>query len=164
MNEFIENTHELFNDVVNQIAEKSLVKNGEVIVVTGSTQHSSGATNALQAYMVGNILVKGTGHGTENVSGRLCVLKEDDTDLSSFIPGDILVVSRTTNDILHMLRQCSGVITEESESNSGLVPAGYALDIPVIADAKGATLVLKSGIKVRLDPETGCVYNSDVNE
>jgi len=161
MNEFIENTHELFNAVVNKVAEDNYVHNGDIIVVTGSTQYSSGTTNTLQAYIVGNILLRGAGHGTTSVSGRVYVIKEGETDFSNFISGDILVVSRTTNDILHLLRQCSGIITEENSSNSGIIPAGYALDIPVIADANGATTMLKTGSKVKLDAVTGCVYNSE---
>ena len=160
INEYIENTHELFNDVVKKVGEHKYANNGDIIVVTGSTQYSSGTTNTLQAYIVGNILLKGTGHGAASVSGRVCVIK-DGVELNSLIAGDILVVSRTTNDILHLMRQCSGVITEESETDSGIVSAGYALDIPVIADAKGATSILKTGSKVKIDAVTGCVYNSE---
>jgi len=161
LNEFIENIHELFNDVVHKVAEYNYVSNGDIIVVTGSTQYSSGTTNTLQAYIVGNILLRGTGHGAAGVSGRVYVIQDGDTDFSNFISGDILVVARTTKDILHLMRQCSGIITEENAGDSGIVPAGCALDIPVIADAKGATTILKAGAKVKLDTKTGYVYNSE---
>jgi phosphohistidine swiveling domain-containing protein len=44
------------------------------------------------------------------------------------------------------------------------VPAGCALGIPVVAEAKGATLILKTGIKVKIDAKTGYVYNSEGGE
>jgi len=163
LNEYEENTHTLFDEVVHKVAEYNFVNDGDVIVVTGSSQSSSGTTNMLQAHIVGDILLRGTGNGTKSVVGRVCVIREDDNDLSGFTEGDILAVSRTTNDILQLMRQCSGVITEESESDSGIVPAGYALGIPVIADASGATSVLKSGAKVRIDAVSGYVYNSGIS-
>jgi pyruvate kinase len=163
-NEYIENTHDLFNDVVNKVAENNYAANGDIVIVTGSTQNSAGTTNSLQAHIVGNILIEGKGNGAMPVSGRVFVIKEQDRDFSSFVSGDILVVPRTTNEILHLMRQCSGVITEESESESGIIAAGYALDIPVIADAKGATSILKSGVKIKLDAKSGFVYNSDSDE
>jgi len=161
LNEYIENTHELFIDVVNKVVQYNLVKNGDIVIVTGSSQLSSGATNTLQAHVVGNILLTGSGNGMKSVSGRVYVIKEGETDFSNFTSGDILAVARTTNDILQLMRQCSGIITEESESESGIVPAGFALNIPVIADAKGATSVLKTGAKIKIDAATGYVYNSD---
>jgi len=160
LNEFVESSHALFNDVVHRVADDGFVCDGDVIVVTGSSQDSAGTTNMLQAHIVGNILLRGTGNGTKSVTGRVCVVRDEETDLENFTSGDILAVARTTNEILHLMRQCSGVITEENESDSGVVPAGYALGIPVIADANGATMILKSGAKVRIDALTGYVYNS----
>lgn len=166
MNNFIENTHDLFDDVIDKIMERGFVKDGDLVVITGSTQYSSGATNTLQVHIVGNILLKGmsSGNGTDGTSGRVCVIKEEEKDLNGFVPGDILAISRTTTDILRIMRQCSGVITEENESDSGAVPAGQALDIPVISGAKGATSILKTGSKIKIDVKNGYVYNSDTAE
>ena len=164
MNEFIENTQELFNDVVNRTAEYKFVENGDIVIVTGSTEYSAGTTNSLQVHIIGNILLRGTGNGEKSISGPAFVIKEEDGDFSNFKSGDILVVTRTTNDILHLMRQCSGVITEENENDSGIVAAGCALDIPVISDAKGATAVLKTGSKIKLDAISGYVYNSDTGD
>ena len=164
LNEYKENAQELFNDVVKKMEQQTFVKSGDIIIITGSTQRSLGATNTLQAHIVGNILLKGSGYGAKSVSGRVFVAKEEGYDLSDFSSGDILVVPRTTNEVLQLMRQCSGVITEESESGSGIVSAGIALDIPVIADAKGATMIIKTGSKIKIDAKKGYVYNSEGNE
>ena len=161
MNDFIENSQELAADVISKIVEKGYVKDGDIIVITGSTQLSAGATNMLQVQIVGDILLKGRGEGTDNVSGRVCVIKNEEKDLINFIPGDILAVAITTTNILHLMRQCSGIITEEGASGSGVVSAALAIDIPVISGAKNATQILKTGSKVRLDTTDGYVYNSD---
>jgi pyruvate kinase len=136
------------------------VKDGDIVVMTGSSQSYSGVTNMIQAHIVGNILLKGNGNGANGISGRVYVVKDDKDSFSNFTAGDILVVVRTTNDILHLMRQCSGIITEERESESGVVSAGYALDIPVISGAKGATAILKTGAKIRIDAKSGHIYNS----
>ena len=80
LNEFVENTHELFKDVVSRIAERDLAKTGDIVIVTGSTRYSSGTTNTLQAHIVGNILLKGEGNGIECVKGRVYVIKNDDLE------------------------------------------------------------------------------------
>jgi pyruvate kinase len=160
MNEYMDNAHDLFDDVLKRITALNLVKDGDIVVITGSTRHSAGSTNTLQVHIVGNILLKGAGNGADSVSGRVCVIKDEEKDFSSFRGGDILVVTRTTTDILHLMRQCSGVITEESEIDSGIVAAGYALDIPIISNAKSATSMLRTGLKLKIDAKNGYVYNS----
>ena len=162
MNDYLENKDDLIGAVLNQISERGIVADGEIVVITGSTQNSAGATNTLQAHIVGNVLIRGVGNGAESTSGRVCVIKDEKRDFNNFRAGDILVVSRTTNDTLHIMRQCAGVITEEDEHDSGLVPAGYALDIPVIAGAKNATSILKTGTTLQIDAKNGYVYNSDM--
>jgi len=161
MNNYIENAQELFNDVMEKILAKGFVKEGDLIVITGSTQRSSGATNTLQVHIVGDILLKGKGVGIEDVVGRVCVIKDDEKDIKDFLPGDLLAVSVTTTDVLHLMKQCAGVITEEDEKDSGVVAAALALDIPVISGARNATQVLKTGSKIRIDADKGYVYNND---
>ncbi|MCL2095917.1 MAG: pyruvate kinase [Oscillospiraceae bacterium] len=163
MNEYVENENDLFNDVASRILETGLVKEGDVIVMTGSTQRSSGSTNTLQVHIVGDILLKGKGAGLEDVSGRVYVVKESEKDFSGFSPGDIIAAARTTTDVLQIMRQCAGVITEENEEDSGIVAAAYALDIPVISNANGATAMLRTGVRIKLDAQKGYVYNTDTN-
>ena len=57
------------------------------------------------------------------------------------------------------MRQCSGVITEETEAESGIVSAGYALEIPIISSAENATSILITGSKIRIDAKKGYIYN-----
>ena len=54
MNAYVENAQELFIDVAERVFEKGFVKDGDIIVITGSTQRSSGTTNTLQVHRVGD--------------------------------------------------------------------------------------------------------------
>ena len=159
MNDFIENTQELVIDAVAKVVETGLIKNGDLTVITGSTQESSGATNMLEVHIIGDILLRGVGNGLDDVSARVSVIRDEEKDIASFIPGSILVVVKTTNEILRLMRHCSGIITEESELESGIVAAGYALEIPVISSAENATSILVTGSKIRIDAKKGYIYN-----
>lgn len=161
MNLFREDSLELFNDAINKVVEHGLAKNGELIVVTGSSQRSLGATNTLQVHVIGDILLKGTGNKVGVVTGKMCVFPEGDQDMGKFVAGDILVVSRTTNELLHLCRQAAGIITEEATDESGVAAAGLALGIPVITAANAATHYLRSGSSVKLDSIRGYVYNDE---
>ena len=159
MNDFIENTQELVIDAVAKVVETGFIKNGDLTVITGSTQESSGATNMLEVHIIGDILLRGVGNGLDDVSARVSVIRDEEKDIASFIPGSILVVVKTTNEILRLMRHCSGIITEESELESGIVAAGYALEIPVISSAENATSILVTGSKIRIDAKKGYIYN-----
>ena len=159
MNTFIENTQELINDAITRVTDHGLIKNGELIVITGSSQESSGATNTLQIHIIGDVLLRGTGNGLDEISGRISVIKDEEKDIANFVPGNILVAVRTTNEILRLMRQCSAIVTEESETESGIVAAGYALGIPVISNAARATSILVTGAKIRIDAKKGYIYN-----
>ena len=54
-------------------------------------------------------------------------------------------------------------ITEEDARDSGVVAAAYALDKPVISNAKQATAMLKTGTRIKIDIDKGYVYNSDTS-
>ncbi|MCL1975924.1 MAG: pyruvate kinase [Firmicutes bacterium] len=159
MNGFIQNEQDLFSEVLNKVEESGFVKSGDIVVITGSSRHLAGITNTLEVHIVGNVLLKGLGNGAESVSGRVCVIKDIKKDLGLFMAGDILAVPCTTNDILHLMRQCSGIITEESAVDSGIVAAGCALDLAVIYAAENATSVLRVGSKIKIDARSGYVYN-----
>ena len=79
---------------------------------------------------------------------------------AKFMEGDILVMPKTNNDMLSLLRRASGIITEEDGVNSHAAVVGLALDIPVITGVINATDILKTGAVVTLDAARGVVSNS----
>jgi len=53
-NRFIANSIALFDNVVYKVVKHTFVKDGDVVVITGSSPSSPGVTNMLQAYTIGN--------------------------------------------------------------------------------------------------------------
>ena len=135
-----------------------LIENGELIVFTaGSPLGVSGTTNLLKVHLVGHILAKGDGVTNYSATGNLCVAHSEQEALENYRPGDILVINHTTNALLPVLKEVSGVITEVGGTNSHAAIVGMALELPVLVGVENAVTLLKSGATVTLDAERGIV-------
>ncbi|CDC81334.1 pyruvate kinase [Clostridium sp. CAG:964] len=71
-----------------------------------------------------------------------------------------MVITKTTNNILPLLKTAGGIITEEDGLTSHAAIVAMALDKPVIIGAKNATKLLKTGTTVKLDCSRGLVFNA----
>ena len=157
-----EDMDELFEHAVHRAVEEGFMKNGDLVVITAGTPLGiSGTTNLLKVHLVGNILVQGKGATNYTVCGNLCVAKDEEEALLNFHPGDILVIPQTSNNILHLMRDAAGIITEAPGLNSHAAVVGMALEKPVMVDTQNATKILKSGTTVTMDAERGiAMYGS----
>ena len=150
----------LFDHAVRRAQEAGLVQDGDLVVITaGVPLGISGTTNMMKVHIVGDILVTGRGILPMTVSGPLCVCENEEQARLHCKPGDILVIPKTSNSLLEILRDCAGIITEQDGANSHGAIVGLALNIPVLTGAKGAVHVLRSGTTVTLDMERGIVCN-----
>lgn len=157
------NTDELFDHVVDRAVDKHLLESGDLVVITaGVPLGVSGTTNLLKVHLVGHVLVSGTSASRETVCANLCVCKDQKEALEKFHKGNILVIPQTTNDILPLLRDAAGIITEQAGLNSHAAIVGLALNKPVIVGARNATDILKSGTAVTLDACRGIVYHGNI--
>ena len=156
-----QDSEELFAEAL-QVAESTgMVNKGELVVITsGLPLGVTGTTNMIKVDVIGNILVSGAGVGNQTVCSSLCVCKDIEEANQKFMEGDILVMPKTDNEMLSLLRRASGIITEEDGTNSHAAVVGLALDIPVITGAVNATEILKNGAIVTLDAVRGVVSNS----
>lgn len=154
-------TDELFDHVVEKSVKRGLLENSDLVVITaGIPLGISGTTNLLKVHLVGNILVTGRAIGTGQICGNLCVCKNENEALANFRKGDILVMNHTNNNVLSLVKDSSGIITEIDGTNSHAAIIGLALEKPVIVGAENATKLLKSGTSVTLDANRGIVYSS----
>jgi pyruvate kinase len=160
LSEFIESPDALFKAAAEQIKQAKLAKDGDLIVVTGSSSLHYNITNSLQVHILGNILASGKGEGTVRVEGKACVISRQSLSCN-FSSGDILVIDKTTNDILHLIKRAGGIVTEEEAAESGAVSAAIALDIPVIAGVENATRLITDGSEIILDPVSGQICNNN---
>lgn len=155
------NTDALFEHIVTVAQEENLVKTGDLAVITaGIPLGVSGTTNMLKVHLVGDVLVTGTPINNRNYCGHLCVCTSEKEAHDNFNAGEILVISKTTNNILPLLRTAGGIITEEDGMSSHAAIVAMALDKPVIIGAKNATKLLKTGTIVKIDGKRGIVFNA----
>lgn len=127
-------TDELFEHIVAVAEEHGLVQAGDIAVITaGIPLGISGTTNMLKVHLVGDVLVSGTVVNELSTCGPLCVCKTEEEALQKFRRGDILVLPKTTNATMPLIRQASGIVTEMDGVNSHAAIAAMALDKPGIA-------------------------------
>ena len=152
-------TDEIFQNAVDNALAAGLIKNGDLVVITGGMPVGiSGTTNMIKIHIVGDILVSGISLNGLSATGVLCVIASSKSSPEDFKGGDILVIEKSSEQILHLIKNASAVITEEGADSPTAIVA-RALDIPVIVEAAKATEILTSGIAVRIDGEKGLVYS-----
>ena len=159
MVELKETTEEIFDHAVHTALKHKYVSNGDLVVITGGMPSGiSGTTNVLKAHIVGDVLLKGKGLNNLRATGSVYVVNDEEKAIKEFHQGNIIVLSKTTTKILPLLKNAAAIITEEDDSDSKAVTVGLALEIPIIADAEGATMTLKSGTIVTVKSNEGIVY------
>ncbi len=159
MSEMRSNSDELFEHAVECARRTHIVKNGDLVVITGGAPVGiSGTTNIMKVHLVGDILVKGESITSLHKTAKVCVANTKEELEKNFEDGDIVVNSKTTHDMVGFLKKASGIITEEEGDTCYAAILGLALDIPVITGAKNCTKILKSGTVVTIDASQGYVY------
>jgi pyruvate kinase len=154
------NTDELFENAVEQALKTELVKHGDAVVITaGVPVGVSGSTNILKVQVVGNVLIKGEGINDISVSGKVCVCNNEQEAIDNFENGDILVIPKTSNSIINVLKGATAIITEQKGVYSHAAIVGLTRDIPVICGAENATEIIKNGTTVTVDATRGIVYS-----
>lgn len=154
-----DSTDKMFSHAVELAQSTGLVEQGDVVVITaGAPIGVSGTTNMLHVQIVGNVLVKGTGVTNISVHGKLCVCENETQLREKFEEGDIIVIPKTTNSMMDILKQSSGIITEQGDVESHAAIVGLTLGIPVLCGAANATQILRHGTAVSLDSVRGLVY------
>ncbi|HPS57351.1 MAG TPA: pyruvate kinase [Spirochaetota bacterium] len=153
-------TDEIFQNSVENAFNEGLVKNGDLVVITGGMPVGiSGTTNMIKIHVVGDILVEGVSINSLSSTGIVCVVAENKSTAEDFKGGEILVIKKSCDAILHLIKNASGVITEEDSADSPAAIVAKALDIPVITSARNATEILTSGTAVRIDGGSGLIYS-----
>ncbi|MDP4120289.1 MAG: pyruvate kinase [Bacillota bacterium] len=156
------NTDELFEHVIDVAEKAGLVQSGDLTVIAaGVPLGVSGTTNLLKVHLVGNVLVSGEIVTHHKICSTVCVCQNEAEALKNFTDGDILVIPKTSNEILPLIKKASGIITEIGGINSHAAIVGLTLDKPVIVGATNATKLLKTGTNVTMDASRGIVFTGN---
>ncbi|MDX9800497.1 MAG: pyruvate kinase [Spirochaetia bacterium] len=153
-------TDEIFELTINSVLNAGMLKNGDIVVITGGIPVGvSGTTNMIKIHVVGDLLVRGKSANKLSATGILCVIADNKSSAGDFKGGDILVIRKSSDAILQLVKNAAAVITEEDISDSPAAIAAKALDIPLLTNANQATEILISGIAVRIDGTKGLVFS-----
>ena len=153
-------TDEIFQNSVENAFNEELVKNGDLVVITGGMPVGiSGTTNMIKIHVVGDVLVEGISLNGLSSTGIVSVIADNKSTIEDFKGGEILVIKKSCDSILHLIKNATGVITEEDPDDSPAAIVAKALDIPVITSARNATEILTSGTAVRIDGGNGLIYS-----
>jgi pyruvate kinase len=164
MSEARSNTDELFDHAVECAQKTGLIKDGELVVITGGAPMGvAGTTNIMKVHLVGHILASGKGLDSLNTTANVCVATNYEQLEKNFCDGDIVVTNNITKDMIPILKKAAGIISEETGEAVNATVLAAALDIPVIVAAAGSTKILKSGTTITMDAKCGLVYSGTEN-
>lgn len=151
-------TGQTFQAAINVAQEKSLLLEGDLVVMTaGTLQGVSGSTDLIKVEVVTAVRGKGVGIGQGAVSGRARVIHTN-IDANHFNPGEILVARQTSADLIDAIRKASGIITEDGSLTSHAAVIGLRLGVPVIVGVRNATAAIRNGEIITLDMQRGMIY------
>lgn len=155
-------TSQTFRAALNVAQERTLLKEGDLVVMTAGTLPGvSGSTDLIKVEIVTAVVARGTGVGQGSVSGKARVVRSA-ADAVNLAQGEILVATQTTADHLEAIRKASGIVTEEEGLTSHAAVIGLRLGIPVIVGVKNATSVVRDGSILTLDVKRGLIYSGAV--
>ncbi len=158
-------TDEMFDEAINRSEDTGIIHSGDLVVITGGIPVGiSGTTNMMKTHIVGNVLVEGFGVNIKSAHGIVVVVNPENINTVTFNDGDILVISKTTEDMLPMIKHAAAIVTEETEDDCQAVTVAKALGIPAIYSALQSTKILKSGTAVTVNPSKGHVASGVIEE
>ncbi len=111
MSETRKNTDELFDHAVECAQKTGLIKDGDLVVITGGAPMGvAGTTNIMKVHLVGHILVSGRGLDSINATANVCVATSYEELKKSFCDGDIVVTNNVTKNMIPILKKSAGII------------------------------------------------------
>lgn len=152
-------TDEILELSVDESLKHNYVDHGDVVIITaGVPVGEAGTTNLMKVHVIGDLLAKGQGVGKLSVVGNAVVVKNAEEASAYDTEGCILVTVSTDREMMPIIEQCAGIITEEGGLTSHAAVVGLSLGIPVIVGVKEATSLIRHGQEITMDAETGVVY------
>ena len=99
----------------------------------------------------------GLGASRGTAKGKVRIVKSA-VEADDFRKGDILVTVMTDPSMTHILAKASGIICDIGGITSHASILAREMGIPCVVNSKKATEILKDGMEVHLDGESGEVH------
>lgn len=155
----VNTTDEILDLSVDEALKHNYVDHGDVVIITaGVPVGEAGTTNLLKVHVIGDLLAKGQGVGKLSIVGKAIVAKNANEALAYDTNGCILVTIATDREMMPIIENCAGIITEEGGLTSHAAVVGLSLGIPVIVGVNEATTLIRHGQEITMDAETGVIY------
>ena len=151
-------------EVVEELALKTgLAKTGDTIVaLAGVPIGVAATTNTLKVRIVGNVLARGEVYnGIGSVKGIARVFKVLEEKDHFFERGDILVATKTSDDMMEFIKKAGALIVGswEQVDTTHAETVAKALDIPLLISQEKVVDLIGDGIAVTVDCGDGFVFN-----
>jgi pyruvate,water dikinase len=145
---------------------------GDLYIVQArpETVQSQRQANVLRTYHLENPnnihpLVVGRAVGEMVGSGEACVIL-DVNEIDHFLPGEVLVTSKTDPDWEPIMKQAAAIVTDQGGRTCHAAIIARELGIPAIVGCGNATSVIKTGQEITVsccEGEDGHVYAEKLN-
>ncbi|MDR1065920.1 MAG: pyruvate kinase [Clostridiales bacterium] len=158
----IDTEEHIFNEPLNLAVKYGLAKDGDPIVIAaGIPTGVPGTTNTIRVVIVGDVITRGEGYGDKTVAGYANVIKVIEEAEKYFRPGDILVTTKTTNEMMPYIKKASAIVVGSWEKidHAHSVTVAKALDKPLIISGQKVIDLIRDGFPITVDTEKGIVYN-----
>ena len=100
--------------------------------------------------------LQGIGASGGSAEGRVCVLR-DPADASEVQPGDVLVVPAADVGFSPLFLAAAALVTESGGPLSHACVVAREYGVPAAVSVQGATRLLRTGQRVRVDGDSGLV-------
>lgn len=153
-------TDELFETGMQRALDTGLVKEGDVVVISGGTPVGvSGMTNTLKVQTIGRLLSQGVGIERGKVTGDVLIVTPENIEelKRTGAYNMVLVVQDTDNSMIDIIKQSRAIIAESNSEECHAVTVGKLLDIPVVYNCENARKIFKNGMPVTVDSDRGIV-------
>lgn len=153
-------TDEMLDISVDKAVQTGIVQYGDLIVISaGVPVRETGTTNLMKVHIVGDVVGKGQGIGSDVVTGNVVVGTSAAELARKMEEGDVMVTNATDRDMMASFEKAKAAIVEEGGLTSHAAVVGLNLGIPVVVGVKEATSVLKDDMQVTVDPARGHIYS-----
>ncbi len=153
-------TDDVFEKSVQSALDIDYISSGDLVVITaGVPVGIAGTTNLINVHIASEVLIRGVGVGTTNISGRARLITDSNMEIEQ---GDIIVASSTDKDMMNIINKASAIITEEGGLTSHAAVVGVSLGIPIIVSATNALKLIEDNETITIDAQSGLVYKGEV--
>ncbi|MEB3235412.1 MAG: pyruvate kinase [Cyanobacteriota bacterium] len=138
--------------------ELGVLNDGDLVVQTAGTLAGiSGSTDFIKVGVVTATLPAGVGYGSGSVSGRVRLVDSAES-AEAVQPGEIVVVSDSSDAYLDAIRRAKALIAETAGSQSHAAQLASRAGLPTIVGVTDAMRHLCQGEIVTLDLKQGVVH------